>query len=232
MKTIKYFLAAAFAFGSFAASAQTADDIVAKYVTAMGGAEKLSSLKTVKMEGNMSTQGIDIALTVTKKQLAGMRLDLDIMGTSNFQMATPEKGWIFMPIMQQAEPKEMDAAQLKSVQSQLDIQGSLFNYKEKGFSLESLGTEKVDGKDAYKLKLVKDGKDAFYFVDAITGLLLKVVTKAMAQGAEIEVQNVYTDYKKNEDGYMFPYTSTNEQGVITFDKISTNVPVDDKIFTN
>ena len=181
MKTIKYFLAAAFAFGSFAASAQTADDIVAKYVTAMGGAEKLSSLKTVKMEGNMSTQGIDIALTVTKKQLAGMRLDLDIMGTSNFQMATPEKGWIFMPIMQQAEPKEMDA---------------------------------------------------FYFVDATTGLLLKVVTKAMAQGAEIEVQNVYTDYKKNEDGYMFPYTSTNEQGVITFDKISTNVPVDDKIFTN
>ena len=95
-----------------------------------------------------------------------------------------------------------------------------------------MGTEKVDGKDAYKLKLVKDGKDAFYFVDATTGLLLKVVTKAMAQGAEIEVQNVYTDYKKNEDGYMFPYTSTNEQGVITFDKISTNVPVDDKIFTN
>jgi len=131
MKTLKTFIAAALAVVSFAASAQSADDIVNKYVTAMGGAEKLASLKTVKMEGNMSTQGIDVALTLTKKHLEGMRLDLEIMGTSNFQMATPSKGWVFMPIMQQTEPQEMEAEQLKSVQSQLDIQGSLYTTKQK-----------------------------------------------------------------------------------------------------
>lgn len=232
MKTIKILLPSAFALFSLAAQAQSADEIVAKYVNAMGGAEKLASLKTVKMEGNMSTQGIDVALTLTKKHLEGMRLDLEIMGTSNFQMATPTKGWVFMPVMQQTEPQEMDAEQLKSVQSQLDIQGSLYNYKEKGYTLESLGTEKVDGKDAHKLKLVKAGKEVFYFVDAATGLLLKTVTKVSAQGTEMDVESVFSDYRKNEEGYMFAYTNTNTQGVITFDKISTNVPVEDKMFTN
>ena len=232
MRTIKILLSSAFALFSLAAQAQSADEIVAKYVNAMGGAEKLASLKTVKMEGNMSTQGIDVALTLTKKHLEGMRLDLEIMGTSNFQMATPTKGWVFMPVMQQTEPQEMDAEQLKSVQSQLDIQGSLYNYKEKGYTLESLGTEKVDGKDAHKLKLVKAGKEVFYFVDAATGLLLKTVTKVSAQGTEMDVETVFGDYRKNAEGYMFAYTNTNTQGVITFDKISANVPVDDKMFTN
>ncbi len=232
MKTFKILLASVVAITSLSVSAQSADEIANKYVNAMGGAEKLASLKTVKMEGNMSTQGVDVALTLTKKHLEGMRLDLEIMGTSNFQMATPTKGWVFMPIMQQTEPKEMDAEQLKSVQSQLDIQGSLYNYKAKGYSLESVGTEKVDGKDAHKLKMVKDGKEVFYFVDAATGLLLKTSMKVSAQGTEMDVETVFGDYRKNAEGYMFAYTNTTTQGVITFDKISANVPVEDKMFTN
>lgn len=232
MKTFKILLASALVLTSLAVSAQSADEIANKYVTAMGGAEKLASLKTVKMEGNMSTQGIDVALTLTKKHLEGMRLDLEIMGTSNFQMATPTKGWVFMPIMQQTEPQEMDAEQLKTVQSQLDIQGSLYDYKAKGYSLESMGTEKVDGKDAYKLKMVKAGKEVLYFVDAATGLLLKTSMKVSAQGTEMDVETVFGDYRKNAEGFMFAYTNTNAQGVITFDKISANEPVDDKMFTN
>lgn len=232
MKTFKILLASVLAVTSLSVSAQSADEIANKYVNAMGGAEKLASLKTVKMEGNMSTQGIDVALTLTKKHLEGMRLDLEIMGTSNFQMATPTKGWVFMPIMQQTEPQEMDAEQLKSVQSQLDIQGSLYDYKAKGYSLESVGTEKVDGKDAHKLKMVKGGKEVLYFVDAATGLILKTSMKVSAQGTEMDVETVFGDYRKNAEGYMFAYTNTNAQGVITFDKISANVPVEDKMFTN
>ena len=232
MKFSKTVLAFVFAVIAYSATAQTADDIVNNYVAAMGGAEKLTSLKTVKMEGSMSTQGIDVPLTMTKKHLTGMRLDLDIMGTANFQLATPAKGWVFMPIMQHTEPQEMDAEQLKSVQSQLDIQGALFNYKEKGYTLEIVGTEKVGDKDCHKLKIVRGGKEVLFFVDIASGLLLKTVSKVTALGNEMEVATTYTDYRKNADGYMFAYSTTNTQGVITFDKISTNLPVDDKLFTN
>jgi hypothetical protein len=232
MKTLKTFLLAAMSFAAVAVSAQTADEIVSKHLKAMGGAEKLASLKTVKMEGNLNTQGIDVVITLTKKHLAGMRMDMEVMGTSNYQMATPTKGWVFMPVMQQTEPKEMDAEQLKSVQSQLDIQGTFLDYKAKGYTVEYIGTEKVDGKDAYKLKTVKEGKDVFYFIDAVSNFIVKTTSKANVQGEEMELETSFSDYKQTADGFWFPHTNTTLQGVITFDKITTNLPVDDKLFTN
>ncbi len=69
-------------------------------------------------------------------------------------------------------------------------------------------------------------------MDIASGLLLKTVSKVTALGNEMEVATTYIDYRKNADGYMFAYSTTNTQGVITFDKISTNLPVDDKLFTN
>ena len=232
MITLKTFLVAAIGFAAISASAQTADEIVNKHITAMGGAEKLASLKTVKMEGNMSTQGIDIPLTITKSHLLGMRLDMEIMGTSNYQLANATKGWVFMPVMQQTEPQEMDADQHKTILSQFDVQGSLYNYKEKGYTVEYIATEKLDGKDAYKLKLVKNGNNVFYFIDAVSGFVVKTASKMSAQGQEMDVETSFTDYKKNADGYWFAHTNLTTQGTINFDKVSTNIPVDEKIFTN
>lgn len=232
MKTLKTFFIAALSFAAISASAQTADEIVNKHIAAMGGAEKLATLKTVKMEGSMSTQGIDIPLTITKSHLLGMRLDMEIMGTSNYQLANATKGWVFMPVMQQTEPQEMDADQHKTIISQFDVQGSLYNYKEKGYTLEYIATEKLDGKDAYKLKMVKNGNNVFYFIDAVSGFIVKTASKMSAQGQEMDVETSFTDYKKNADGYWFAHTNVTTQGTISFDKVSTNIPVDEKIFTN
>ncbi|MBC7937316.1 MAG: DUF4292 domain-containing protein [Rhizobacter sp.] len=232
MKTLKTLFAAALCFAAFNVSAQTADEIVAKNITAMGGAEKLASLKSVKMEGSLSTQGIDIPVTLTKVHLKGMRMDLEIMGTANYQLANETKGWVFMPIQQMDAPQEMTADQLKSTKSQMDIQGSLFNYKEKGYTVEYVSTEKLSGGDAYKLKVVKNGETSFYFIDTQTNLLVKTTATREVNGQSMDLETVYTDYKKNADGFLFAYTNNTTQGNIVFDKISTNVAVDEKIFTN
>jgi hypothetical protein len=232
MKTLKTLFVAASTLIASVGMAQTADDVINKNITAMGGAAKISTLNTVKMEGNMNTQGIDVPLTITKKHLTGLRLDLEIMGTSNYQMANTTKGWVFMPIMQQTEPQEMTADQHKMVQSLFDVQGSLFKYKEKGYTVEYAGIEKVDGKDAHKLKVVKNGNTVYYFIDATSNFIVKTASKVSAEGQEMDVETKFADYKQNAEGYWFPYTNVTTQGTITFDKISANVPVDDKIFTN
>ncbi|MFN0082943.1 MAG: hypothetical protein ACKVOM_10545 [Ferruginibacter sp.] len=153
MKMFKKLLFVCLAFTGMNVFAQTADEIVAKHVEAMGGAAKLSSLNSAKLTGSMSVQGTDVAMTVTKAQAKGVRMDMEVMGTSNYQLANNEKGFVFMPIMGMSEPKEMEADQLNSFKSQFDVQGALFNYKEKGTKVEYVGTEKVDGADAYNIKL-------------------------------------------------------------------------------
>ncbi|MEJ7610724.1 MAG: hypothetical protein WKF88_06035 [Ferruginibacter sp.] len=234
MKLFKNLLIAGLAFTSLSAGAQTADEIIAKNTEAMGGATKLATLTSVKMNGNMTAQGMDIPLTITKSHMKGMRVDIDIMGTSNYQIITTDKGYMFFPIQQMTEPKELDADMVSAAQSQLDLQGSLVNYKEKGVAVEFIGKEKIDGADVYKLKVTgKAGRDAMYFIDANTNRLVKTSGKAKGpDGTEMDVETTYGDYKQNADGFWFAYTTTTMNGPITFDKIETNVKVDESIFKN
>lgn len=232
MKLIKLFFMAAMALLSINASAQTADEIIAKYIAAMGGEAKLKSIQTVKSEGSLSTQGMDIPITITRKHNTGMRVDMEIMGTNNYQIFTMDKGWVFMPIQNQTEPMEVPAEQIKSVKSQLDLSGALVDYKAKGYKVEYLGTEKVDGNDAYKLKVDKDGTLQTYFIDSKTNFIVKVLSTANVNGEDIEMENSFSDYQQTADGYWFPYSNTTMQGTIVYSKITVNEAVDDKIFSN
>ncbi|WP_323825109.1 hypothetical protein, partial [Pseudomonas aeruginosa] len=44
----------------FSVSAQTADEIIAKYITAIGGADKWRQIKSLKVEGQAEVQGLAI----------------------------------------------------------------------------------------------------------------------------------------------------------------------------
>ena len=234
MKKIKNLLVATFALTTLNVAAQTADEIIAKNVEAMGGVSKIASLKTVKKSGSLSMQGMDIPMVFTVSQMKGFRVDVEVMGTSNYQIVTPEKAFMFFPVQQMTEPKEMDAETVKGMQSALDIQGALVNYKEKGSSVEFAGNEKVDGADTYKLKVTsKSGKTAFYFIDVKSNRLTKTTAKAAGpDGVEMNVEKTYSNYKQNADGYWFAYGTTTPQGPVVFDKIESNVAVDENIFKN
>lgn len=234
MKRIKILLLATFALTTLNAVAQTADEIIAKNIEVMGGVTKITSLKTVKKSGSLSMQGMDIPMVFTVSQMKGFRVDVEVMGTSNYQIVTPEKAFMFFPVQQMTEPKEMDAETVKGMQSALDIQGALVNYKEKGSSVEFVGNEKVDGADTYKLKVTsKSGKTAFYFIDVKTNRLTKTSSKAAGpDGVEMDVEATYSNYKQNADGYWFAYGTTTPQGPVVFDKIESNVAVDENIFKN
>lgn len=233
MKTIKSFLMAFLALTAFQLSAQTAEDVINKNIEAMGGKEKLATLKSMKMSGNMTVQGSDIALTITKVHQTGMRMDIEAMGTSNYQLANTTKGWVFMPIMGMTSPKEMDADQFKTSINQMDLQGNLFNYKDKGTAVELLGKEMVDGSEAYKIKATfKNGESTNYFIDTKSNRIVKTSGKRKIQGQEVDLETTFSDYKQNADGYWFAHSTTNAQGTIVINKIETNIPVDEKIFSN
>jgi len=211
--------------------AQTANDVVNKYIAAMGGKEKLASLKTVKMEGNLNVQGTDIALVITKKHLKGMRVDISVMGSANYQIVTPAKGTVFMPVQGMTEPTVMPDNLLKAVLPQLDLEGSLVNYEDKGTAVELIGHENVDGEDCYNLKVTdKNGIITNYFISANTSFIVKTNGKRVMNGDEMDIATTYSNYKQNADGFWFPYSTTNMQGTTDFSKIDTNIPVDESIF--
>jgi hypothetical protein len=222
------------ALGIFATTilqAQTADEIVNKHIGAMGGAAKVSSLKSVKMSGNMSTQGLDIPITLTKLHMKGLRIDMDINGTSNYRVANSTAGTVFMPITGATDPVAMEDGELKNSVRQMDVQGALYDYKSKGTTIELSGKEVVDGSEAYKLKVTyKDGEFSNFFIDTKSSFIVKTTSQRTINGQTIDVENSFSNYKQNADGYWFPYTITNQQAPINFDKIETNIALEESFF--
>lgn len=79
----------------------------------------------------------------------------------------------------------------------------------------------------------KSGKTAFYFIDVKSNRLTKTTAKAAGpDGVEMNVETTYSNYKQNADGYWFAYGTTTPQGPVVFDKIESNVAVDENIFKN
>ncbi len=214
------------------AQAQTVDEVIDKYVNAMGGKEKMLSLKTVKMTGNLSVQGFDVGIVITVSQGVGARTDISVPGMGEgFQIMTPTKGWNYMPFQGQTAPEEVSDDQVKAGQNSLDLQSPLLNYKEKGNTVELLGKEKAEGVDCYKIKLTnKFGKASTYYIDATNYYRIKTVAKAVVNGEEMDVETTYSDFKKSDDGLVFAYAQTNARGTINFSTIEINKPVDENIF--
>ncbi|HRI03160.1 MAG TPA: DUF3472 domain-containing protein [Pyrinomonadaceae bacterium] len=214
-----------------APSVSQLDDIINKHIDALGGREKLLSLKTVRKTGAYTVQGVDVASTLTISHMIGSRTDLNVLGTANYQIVTPTKGINFMPVQGVNEPEELNANELKAGQPGLDIQGPLLDHHAKGTSVELLGTEKVDGEDNFKLKLTfKNGVVNTYFMSTKTYLITKTLRRVTINGEPTDVGTTYSNYKRNADGYLFPYTLTVVSSETNYDKIETNIAVDPSIF--
>ena len=234
MKKLSLFVCALFL--AVAASAQTADEIVDKYIKAIGGAEKLKSIQSVRATGKMKMGQMEAPLTMTKARPEQVRMDFTIQGMTGTQAFDGTTGWMVMPFMGKKDPEKMSEDMVKDMKDEADIDGPLFDYKSKGNKVEFLGKEDVQGSPAYKLKLTtKQGTESNLYVDADTNLIIKVESKRKIQGQEVESETIMGDYKE-VDGLTLPYSlEMHAKGrpggqSITFEKYELNPKVDTAIF--
>lgn len=228
-----YTLLAAFLIAGIGAYAQTADEIIAKNTAAMGGEAKLKDLKTQYVEGSMEVQGQSVPIKKWVKQNEGMRLEFNVMGSNNIQVVTRSAGWSLMPVMMQTAPQDMDSATLKIMQTQLDLRGELYDYKNKGKKIELAGKEDVNGAPAYKLKVTSEGgSTGDVYIDANTFLIVKTVNNINIKGQSLELVLLMSDYKKTPEGYAYAATTTQTPGdvKINVSKVDVNTQVADTLF--
>ena len=214
------------------ASGQTLDEIINKHVEAMGGIQKIMTLSSALMTGTFQTPGAPVVnITVTKKHIAGSRIDIDVDGQNNYQIINQKSGWIYTPIQGDKTPRPLAEDQIKVGQIQLDLHGPFVNYKEKGIKIEMAGKDTVNGSICYKLRVKSPNKNVTdYFIDSKSNFIVKTSTKMFQFGALEDVATIYGDYKQNADGFWFAYYNKSPRGETKYEKIETNVPVDEKIF--
>ena len=213
--------------------AQSVDDIINKYVEARGGKDKLNAIRSVYMEGSRQMMGNEVLVKATMVQSKLFRTDFEVGGTTGYTIVTPTEGWSFIP-MQSPKVEPISSDRLKTMQGQLDMLGPLIDYEAKGNKAELQGKETIEGKEAYKIKIIMStGKEATYYIDTKTNLLIQSRQMSAARGnnAPQEIITNYSDYKLF-DGIMFPQTIANPGagmmgGSTTFDTIVINKAIDE-----
>jgi hypothetical protein len=213
------------------AFAQTADDIISKYLDAIGGKEKLAAIKNIYMEGSVDANGQQITIKIWNVNKTSARSEYTVMGMTGYNIITKDSGWNFNPFGGGKVAEPMTSDQVKRAQIGLDAQSPLLNYKDKGYKVSYKGKDDVDGSDAYKLELVvNDSLTTTYFIDPTTYYIMREKTKTKANGKEEEGQEDFSNYQKTADGYVFPMNSSGENGQVKFTVIKVNTDMDASLF--
>ena len=244
MKKIYQYFPSFFLFSfSIFINAQTVDEIIQNYIENSGGIENWEKVKSVKMNMTISQMGMEIPIEqylssrrrYSKISIQGQEIkqsvfDGKILWSTNFMSMKAEKS---------------DEENLKIVKDVLaEFPDHFLNYKKNGFNAELVGTEVVDGSDAFKVKLTKkpilvDGQElpniSIYYFDSESFFPIMIHEEYMSGPAKGMIMEARMGEYKDVEGLYMPFSMS--QGVkdqpgqpIDIISIELNVEADDSEF--
>jgi len=213
----------------------TVDQIMEKSLAATGGRAAMLKLKTSTMKGtlNVKSSGIKGTIAITTKSPNKVLVTSTIPGVGDSLQGFDGKvGWAKDPF---SGLRKLEGGELDEIKRQGQLSEAL-TYKSVYSQIKLVGTQKVNGKDAYVLKMTpKKGKPSTSYFDTKTFLLVKQEMTAETPQGTFPVEAFISEYK-TIDGVKFPTVMKQKIGTIAdmemrFSEIKNNTPVDDKIFT-
>lgn len=141
-------------------SAQTAQQVIDNYVTALGGKQKLESVKTLSMKNTISVMGMDMEGKTLKKDNK-FKSSQTMMGQEMFQVFDGEKGYA----SQMGQKVDFPADQVAKLKDAKLMDALGMNASK----IKTVEKKQEDGKDF----IVLSSDDTKYYFDAKTGLLSK-----------------------------------------------------------
>ena len=217
-------------------SAQNLDEIISKHIAAMGGAEKLSKLSSMRITAEMDIMNMKVPITTTIVQNKGFRSETVIQGMTIVQAINGNSGWAINPMSGQTKAVALPEEAVKSMISETDLTG-LYNYKEKGYTLALDGEEDLAGAKVYKVTMtLKNGIRRINYISKDTFYILKIIVQTSINGQDIKSENTQSDFRQ-VDGVYYPFTSevttSAMPGATMAIKINTlevNPKIDESIF--
>lgn len=181
--------------------AQTADEVISKYVKA-SGMDKFSTISTMKQTGTVSIPQGELNFVRYTKRPNFIRTEIDAMGQQIVQLFDGTNSYSNNPFEGKTELQSGTEEQSANAKLQADFDPMLVNYIEKGSKAELIGKEKVDSVETYKLKLTtKSGNENVFYLNTRTYLPYRMTYKNTQNGAENNNDIRYLSYK-NVNGTM------------------------------
>ena len=222
---------------SASASAQTADEIVDKFVKTVGGMEKIQAVKSLRRTGRVNAGGgFEYVVVEENQRPSFVRQEVQIQGMTGVTAYDGKTGWKIEPWNGKKDAEPLGEEEMKGILEDSDLDGPLVNYKAKGNKVEYVGVDQVEGTDAYKLKVtLANGDVRYFYMDTDYYVPIKIEVKRVVRGAEREYETILGDYKEVNGWYLPHSVESGQKGSqfkakVTYEKIEPNVAIDNARF--
>jgi hypothetical protein len=208
----------------------TAEELIQKNIENRGGMAAIKALQNTTATGKSTFGGGDFSIDLAVKMVATRdsqtRLEATFQGMTLVNAFDGKESWTISPFQGRKDPQRNGADEAKAAKIGADFDGVLIDYKEKGYSVEYLGTEDVDGTDAHKLRVKVNATDSrTVFLDPDYFLEIMIEDRIQIRGAETVSRTELGDYEKVNGVFLPFYMKANGQKT-NFDKIEANSTID------
>ena len=211
----------------------SASEIVNKSIAARGGLQAWRSVQSMSWTGKLGVGGnqrapipmskpgkkavplptdprpkdeVQLPFVMEMDRPRKERFEILFKGQTAVQVFDGANGWKLRPYLNRLEVEDFTADELKASSMQAELDGPLVDYAAKGTRIELEGMDKVEDRDAYRLKLtMKDGHAIHEWIDARTFLEAKIEGQPRRlDGIEHPVEVYYRDYRA-VNGLQIPF---------------------------
>jgi len=178
-----------------------------------------------------------------------VRLELQFAGKTAIQVYDGMNGWKLRPYLNRLEVEPFTDEESRLASLQPDLDGPLVDYAAKGSRVELDGTEKVNDRNTYKIKVTtKSGEVQHIWIDAETFLEAKVEGQPRRLDGKMHPVEIYYKNYQTVSGLQFPFLfethvlpaedagkgfrgTSYPPETIALDKVQVNPKIDAALFT-
>lgn len=216
--------------------AQSADEIVMKYIETIGGVDKWKKLESIRQTGYIVVQGMNIPFTASGMRPNLTRQEGEFQGQKFVDAFDGTVAWNSSPWATMNKPTKKTEEETAEAAKE-NFEDDFINYKDKGHTIELEGKEEIEGAQCFKVKMKrKTGDEKIYFIDTEAYVPVMVRSFATSGPAKGQALETYMSDYKDVEGMMMPHTIEQKMGgqtavVIKAEKVELNPQLDKAIFS-
>ncbi|MEO5569349.1 MAG: hypothetical protein ABIT08_16530 [Bacteroidia bacterium] len=234
----KYFFSLPLLIFSFHTQAQSAEEIVSKYMEFSGGEKAWKKIKTIVTTGEYKYGGMSFLFTSFSKAPDLYKYEASLNGVSYVQSYNGKQGWKIDGFSKETKPTELTGNEAVKMANEagVELESPFINYIKKGNVIEYEGTDTIDSQPCFRIRLIlKDNETETYYFSCDNFEL--VMKRAVSKNVEMKnalIDIYYSDYR-TISGIKIPFTSISKvegQTILTttVEKVEINVPLKDSTF--
>jgi len=211
-------------------NALPAEQIIAKYVEAIGGAAALQRISTRQEKGTINISGRNLPIEILSR-IGGKQLTvIHLPNGDSITAYDGASGWTSAP---NRPVREIPSVEVASAKPEVDLQLPL-HIKQLFNEVTTAGTQKIGGRESYVVAGINSGEIAakFYF-DKESGYLLRILRYTKSPLGRNPTQIDYADFR-TLNGLKVPFQKTiarpNSRLTVQIEHAEFNAPVDETKF--